>query len=80
MDSRFLARAAELAERGRLRVIDNRGDDVTDAYLVHNDGKIHLRRRIVPVMMTTSAEAAKSDCLLYMAERISDASTMGPVI
>lgn len=68
------------SERGRLLVIDNRGRDVTDAYLVHNPGKIHLRRRIVPVMMTTNAEAAKSDCLLYMAERVSHASTMGPVL
>lgn len=69
----LLTKGTMLAWRGpngRLQVIDNHGRDVTEEYFVHRARKIHLARSIVPVMMTTSQEAAKSDCLLYMAERV----------
>lgn len=55
--------------RGRLVVTDNAGRDVSDEFLVRRDGRIYLMKKIVPVMMTTDAGVAKSDCLLYAAER-----------
>lgn len=55
--------------RGRLVVTDNAGRDVSEELLVRRDGRIYLMQKIVPVMMTTDARVAKSDCLLYAAER-----------
>jgi hypothetical protein len=54
--------------RGRLVVLANDGHEASDEYLEVRDGAIYLRRPVVPVMMTTDAMAAKSDCLLYAAE------------
>jgi hypothetical protein len=54
--------------RGRLLVHDRRGQDVTGEWLRVEGREIRTQRTMVPVMMTTSAEAAKSDCLLYVAE------------
>lgn len=54
--------------KGRLVVEDNRGEDVTDAFLERADGQIRTRRPIVPVMMTNNAKVAKADCLFYVAE------------
>jgi len=54
--------------RGRLLVHDQRGQDVTGDWLEAEGRETRTRRALVPVMMTTSSDAAKSDCLLYVAE------------
>jgi hypothetical protein len=64
------SRLAYCNERGRLLAIGSDGRDATDEYLETRDGAIYLRRSIVPVMMTTDAVAAKSDCLLYAAKPV----------
>lgn len=45
------------------------GQDVSSQLFVRRGVEVQLRRAIVPVMMTTSAEIAKSDCLFYALER-----------
>jgi succinylglutamate desuccinylase len=69
-----LLRAGTLLARrrpkGRLIVTDNFGREVTRQFLEHLDGRIRLVRDIMPVMMTNDGRAAKSDCLLYVAERV----------
>lgn len=65
---------AYCSDRGRLEVIDNRGQDVTSDYLQLKDGRLFLIKKVVPVMMTTNCEVAKQDCLLYAAERVATPS------
>ncbi|MGE0713665.1 MAG: succinylglutamate desuccinylase/aspartoacylase family protein [Planctomycetota bacterium] len=60
--------------RGRLVVTDNKGREVTGRFLAHDEDRILLTRDIVPVMMTNNGRAAKSDCLLYVAERVQAAA------
>ncbi len=57
---------------GRLVVTGNDGRDATSEFLAHREGRIYLLKKIVPVMMTTNAEVATSDCLLYAAERVAE--------
>ena len=59
---------AQRGPRGRLVVEDQRGRDVTGEWLEGSGREIRTRRALIPVMMTSSAEAAKSDCLLYVAQ------------
>lgn len=63
---------------GRLVVTDAFGRDRTQHFLHHEDGWIRLARDIVPVMMTNDGVAAKSDCLLYVAERVDVAGAAEP--
>lgn len=63
---------------GRLLVTDAFGRDVTKRFLEHDDDWIRLSEDIVPVMMTNDGRAAKSDCLLYVAERIDMAGAAEP--
>jgi hypothetical protein len=45
------------------------GEDVSRALFVRNGTELCTRREMVPVMMTTSPEIARSDCLFYALER-----------
>lgn len=61
-----LARCA--TERGRLAAADLAGADVTGAFLVHEQGEVRVRRACVPMMITSVASIAASDCLCYLTE------------
>jgi hypothetical protein len=51
-----------------LRVVDAAGDDVTLRYLqVDERGVLRLAAAATPVMMTRTVEAARKDCLFYLA-------------
>ncbi|HBP23584.1 MAG TPA: hypothetical protein DEA08_38125 [Planctomycetes bacterium] len=68
-----LRAGAQLAKRrgkARLLATDNFGREVTNDFFEHGDGTISLKRDLIPVMMTNHGRAAKSDCLLYVAERV----------
>lgn len=54
-----------------LIVIDAAGDDVTDEHFeVIAGGVVVARRNGTPVMMTRSVEAARKDCLFYLADTL----------
>lgn len=55
-----------LTRSGPLVAEDASGDDVTDAYLVREDGAMVLRRRTHIAMYTGSEESARLDCLCYL--------------
>ncbi|MBL4850440.1 MAG: succinylglutamate desuccinylase/aspartoacylase family protein [Planctomycetes bacterium] len=78
----LLKAGTRLAERarpaGRLVVTDAFGREVTKRFLEHSPRWIRLTQDIVPVMMTNDGRAAKSDCLLYVAERVDVAGAAEP--
>lgn len=43
------------------------GQDVTDEFVAVRDDQVVVTREITPVMMTRTAEAARKDCLFYIA-------------
>jgi len=45
-------------------------DDVTDALFDVLDGVVVTRRAVTPIMMTRSVEAARKDCLFYVADEL----------
>jgi hypothetical protein len=51
-----------------LELLDNDGKDLSRDYFVLRGQRLETRRAIIPIMMTTSARAAKSDCLFYVVE------------
>lgn len=51
-----------------LRALDATGADVTDQHFTVADGTVRTTRRVTPVMMTRTVEAARKDCLLYLAD------------
>lgn len=54
-----------------LKAVDESGDDVTARYLETMDGKIRLRRSVIPSMYTPDLRAARADCLCYLLEPLS---------
>ena len=51
-----------------LKAVDESGTDVTARYLETAEGKIRLRRSVIPSMYTTDVRAARADCLCYLLE------------
>ncbi|MDP9022472.1 MAG: hypothetical protein M3N57_07215 [Actinomycetota bacterium] len=45
------------------------GEDATASHVQVQDGRVVLTREATPVMMTRTEEAARKDCLLYLATR-----------
>lgn len=43
------------------------GEDVTDRFVTVRDDQVVITREITPVMMTRTADAARKDCLFYIA-------------
>ncbi|HEX2027530.1 MAG TPA: hypothetical protein VHF25_05970 [Nitriliruptorales bacterium] len=43
------------------------GEDVTDRFVAVSGGEVVLTRPVTPVMMTRTAEAARRDCIFYIA-------------
>jgi hypothetical protein len=54
------------------------GEDVTDRYAAVEDGAVVLTRETTPVMMTRTAEAARKDCLFYLASPLALEATASP--
>ena len=55
-----------LTRSGPLVAEDASGDDVTDAYLAHENGAMVLKRSTHVAMYTGSEESARLDCLCYL--------------
>ena len=55
-----------LTRSGPLVAEDAGGDDVTDAYLAHENGAMVLKRDTHVAMYTGSEESARLDCLCYL--------------
>ncbi|MDX1511339.1 MAG: succinylglutamate desuccinylase/aspartoacylase family protein [Nitriliruptorales bacterium] len=53
-----------------LQVIDHRGADVTGEHFDVDDGRIVITTSATPVMMTRTEEAARKDCLFYLADEL----------
>ena len=51
-----------------LKAVDESGADVTARYLETTDGKVRLRRPVIPSMYTPDIQAARADCLCYLLE------------
>ena len=51
-----------------LEVLDGDGKDRSQDYFTLRGKRLETRRAIIPIMMTTCADAAKSDCLFYVVE------------
>ncbi len=49
-------------------VRNHAGEDITAELFVNTRGEIQTRRRMIPIMMTTVAHIAQSDCLFYMVQ------------
>jgi hypothetical protein len=61
-----------------LRVVDPAGRDVTGHHLcVDGGGVLRLRVPSTPVMMTRTVEAARKDCLFYLATDLTPPVTLG---
>ena len=53
-----------------LRVVDENGNDVTAHYLAVEDGRLRLRRAVMPSMFTLSLDIIRQDCVGYLMERL----------
>ena len=53
-----------------LRVVDAFGQDVTEEHLAIDDDRLVLLQPTTPVMMTRTVEAARKDCLFYLATEV----------
>jgi hypothetical protein len=51
-----------------LELLDFDGKDRSQEYFALRGRRLETRRAIIPIMMTTCARAAKSDCLFYVVE------------
>ena len=60
-----------LTRSGPLVAEDASGDDVTDAYLAHENGAMVLKRNTYVAMYTGSEESARLDCLCYLLQPFS---------
>ena len=56
-----------------VRATDATGTDVTDRYFAVRDGALVTTVAATPVMMTRTVEAARKDCLFYLAGGLPDA-------
>jgi hypothetical protein len=57
-----------------LEAMDREGRDLAAELFAVADGALHTRRDLIPIMMTTDATVALSDCLFYVVRRSSPAS------
>lgn len=53
-----------------LSMIDEAGRDVAEQYFEVSEGKLRLRKRAVPAMLTTDPRIVRQDCLCYLMERL----------
>jgi succinylglutamate desuccinylase len=53
-----------------LSMIDEGGRDVAEQYFEVSHGKLRLRKKAVPAMLTTDPRIVRQDCLCYLMERL----------
>jgi len=53
-----------------LEVTDEMGRDVTHYYIAHEEGRLRLKRPVMPSMLTVNTIAIRQDCLCYFMERL----------
>ena len=53
-----------------LSMIDEAGRDVAEEYFEVSEGKLRLRKKAVPAMLTTDPRIVRQDCLCYLMERL----------
>jgi hypothetical protein len=61
-----------------LRACAADGRDVTDEHFAVRDGRVVVTRATTPVMMTRTVEAARKDCLFYLATDTPTGATAVP--
>jgi len=61
---------AETTQHMPLRMIDEVGNDVADQYFEIGGGKLCLRKKAVPAMLTMEPVIIRQDCLCYLMERL----------
>ncbi len=75
LNFRELAPGSVLAHAGPdqscpLHVSNEAGEDVSQAYFDCREGRIRLRKRLMPAMLTRDVNAIRLDCLCYLMERL----------
>jgi hypothetical protein len=76
LNFRELAPGSELAHAAApgldcpLRASNEAGEDVSHALFDCRDGRIRLRKRLMPAMLTRDVHAIRLDCLCYLMERL----------
>ena len=65
-----IARVRKNSARLPLQVVDENGNDVTAHYLAAEDGRLRLRRAVMPSMFTLSLDIIRQDCVGYLMERL----------
>ncbi len=60
-----------------LVAIDDEGRDVTDRYFEVREGKLRLRQKVMPSMLTLDERIIHQDCLCYLMERLDETSPLG---
>lgn len=53
-----------------LSMIDEAGRDVAEEYFEVSGGRLRLRKKVVPAMLTTDPRIVRQDCLCYLMERL----------
>lgn len=53
-----------------LLVVDESGKDVTERYFEIRQGRLLLRRKVMPSMLTLDERVIRQDCLCYLMERL----------
>ena len=54
----------------RLQALDESGEDIGDRLFDYREGRIALRKPLMPAMLTRDARVVRQDCLCYLMERI----------
>ncbi len=65
-----IARLRKNSARLPLRVVDENGNDVSERYLRVDDGRLRLRRAVMPSMFTLDLDIIRQDCVGYLMERL----------
>lgn len=60
---------ADAASSARLEAWDETGKDVSERFFVIEEGRLRLRRSVMPSMFTLDARVIRQDCLGYLMER-----------
>jgi succinylglutamate desuccinylase len=59
-----------VADGNVLQVIDDDGRNVFDQYFTVDGGALHLKKRVMPAMLTLDTQIVRQDCLCYLMRRL----------
>ncbi len=60
-----------------LIALDDEGRDVTDRYFEVREGKLWLKQKVMPSMLTLDERIIRQDCLCYLMERLDETNPLG---